>query len=304
MDKYVLGIGIATVDLIGQVPSFPEPDGFTFMQEFDRQIGGPVANALTALTRLGERTMWAGKVGSDEFGRWIIDDLDAEGVLQNVMVDQSGSTPLSFILVDIGTGCRSIIFHPGCALMLEQELTQACLSGAKLIHLDGGFIDAAFQAASYGKENGVRVALDAGVYFPGLDEILDRIDIFMPTLGIARMLTGEDNVEDCLKKLQEAGPRSVIVTDGKAGSWARENSLSAHAPAVSVDVVDTTGCGDAFHGAYLFGELRGWQLSQKLLFANAYAALKATRLGGRKGLPTTVEIKEFIQDRALPIPKL
>ncbi len=291
------------MDLIGQVTSFPEPDGFTFMQEFDRQIGGPVANALTALTRLGEKTMWAGKVGSDEFGRWIIDDLEAEGVLQNVTVDDSGSTPLSFILVDVGTGSRSIVFHPGCALLFEQELTRACLSGAKLIHLDGGFIDAAFQAASYGRENGIKVALDAGVYFPGLDDILSRIDIFMPTLEIARMLTGEDKAEDCLKKLQEIGPRSVIVTDGKAGSWAREDSACAHAPAVNVDVVDTTGCGDAFHGAYLFGEIQGWQLSHKLLFANAYAALKATRLGGRKGLPTTKEMKGFLQDREISIPQ-
>lgn len=301
MDKYVLGIGIATVDLIGRVPSYPEPDGFSIMLEFDRQIGGPVSNALAALARLGVDTLWAGKVGGDEFGRWVMDDFKAEGVLLDLFVDEGGTTPVSFILVDSNTGSRSIIFHPGCALLLERELSGDVLAGAELIHLDGGFVDGAFQAAGYGREHGIKVSLDAGVAFPGLDDILKQVDLFMPTLEVARSLTGQESVEECLRKLQESGPATVIITHGAEGSWGIEGKEIDRAEAIEVSAVDTTGCGDAFHGAFLYGELKGWNLYRKLLFANAYAALKATRLGGRKGLPTLAEMDDFIRERKLPL---
>ncbi len=299
MNKYVFGIGTATVDLIGRVPSFPEPDGFSIMMEFDRQIGGPVSNALAALARLGEKAMWSGRVGDDEFGRWIIDDFKAEGILLDVFVNENGTTPLSFILVDSNTGSRSIIFHPGCSLLLERDLSPDTLKSSKLIHLDGGFVDGAFQAARYGREHGIKVSLDAGVPFPGLDDMLELVDIFMPTLEIARNLTGEDRVEDCLRKLQQSGPKTIIITHGEEGSWGLEDSETAHADAVKVEAVDTTGCGDAFHGAYLYGELKNWPLQQRLIFANAYAALKATRLGGRRGLPTMEEMIAFTRERDL-----
>lgn len=301
MGKYVFGIGIATVDLIGRVPSFPEPDGFSIMLEFDRQIGGPVSNALAALARLGVDTMWAGKVGGDEFGRWIVDDFNSEGILLDVSVDEGGTTPLSFILVDSNSGSRSIIFHPGCSLLLERELSPEVLAPSKLIHLDGGFVDGAFQAARYGREHGIKVSLDVGVPFPGLEDILEVVDLLMPTLGIARYLAGEDSVEDCLRKLRESGPGTVIITHGDEGSWGIDGEGIARAEAVEVEAVDTTGCGDAFHGAFLYGELQGWTLYRKLLFANAYAALKATRLGGRKGLPTLAEMDVFIRERKLPL---
>jgi sulfofructose kinase len=301
MGKYVLGVGIATVDLIGLVPSFPEPDGFSIMLEFDRQIGGPVSNALAALARLGADTMWAGKVGGDEFGRWIMDDFKSEGVLLDVFVDEGGTTPLSFILVDSNTGNRSIIFHPGCSLLLERVLLPEVLAGSKLIHLDGGFVDGAFQASAYGKKHGIKVSLDAGVPFPGMEDIFKQVDLFMPTLEIARNLTGEEAVEDCLRKLQESGPGTVIITHGDEGSWGIEGKEITRAEAVKVEAVDTTGCGDAFHGAFLYGELQRWPLYRKLLFANAYAALKATRLGGRKGLPSLEEMDVFIREKELPI---
>lgn len=301
MGDYVLGIGLSTVDLVGKVMGFPEPDKYSFMSEFDLQIGGPVSNALVALSRLGIQTKWVGKVGDDDFGKLILQGMEKECVdIKNTVIDKKNTSPLSFIIVT-DSGERSIIFHPGCAFVLEKEVPKEIIQNASIIHLDGAFIDAALPAAKLGKELGIKISLDAGIAFPGLNDLLKIIDIFIPNYDVAKELTKEESIDVCLKKLWEMGPPLVVITNGAEGSWGYDGKQIIKQDAIKVNVVDTTGCGDAFHGGFLYGELEGWDLKSKLLFATAYASFKATRLGGRKGLPTKKEMVQFIKERNLDL---
>lgn len=301
MCAYVLGIGVSAVDIIGKTWGFPEPDGYSLLLEYDRQVGGIVSNALVALARLGVPTKWLGKVGDDEFGRIILDDMRREGVELEVETDPVNPSPLSLIIVDSQTGARSINFRPGCSFSYGADVPRHVLEGAEMIHLDGFFPDAAFQAAEFGRSSGKTVSLDAGMMFPELGELVKDVDVFIPNVSVARELSGEGLPADCLRKLGEMGPRTVVITMGEEGSLGREGAETVRLDAVEVDVVDTTGCGDAYHGAFLYGELKGWDLRSKMLFAGAYAALKATRLGGRKGLPVLAEMKGFLRDLAIEL---
>ncbi len=299
---YALGIGVSVVDIIGKTYGFPEPDTYSLLLEYDRQVGGPVSNALVSLSRLGVPTLWVGKVGVDELGRIILDDMRREGVMLDAYADPEHPTPLSLIIVDAQTGKRSISFRPGCSFALGRMVARDVLRGASIIHLDGFFPDAALAAAAFGRDAGITVSLDAGSRFPELEEMLGLVDVFIPNLEVARGLTGEEKVEDCLARLSGMGPRTVVITCGGEGSWGCEGGETVQVDAVEVDVVDTTGCGDAYHGGFLYGELKGWGLRDRMFFASAYAALKSTRLGGRKGLPDLDEMKAFLSTRGWSLP--
>jgi sulfofructose kinase len=299
MESYVLGVGLSTVDLIGKVKGFPEPDKLSFMSEFDIQIGGPVSNAITALSRLGVETKWIGKVGNDDFGRLILKGMEMENInIKDVAIDEKMPSPLSFIIVT-ESGERSIIFYPGCSNAMGREIPREIIQNASIIHLDGTFVDAAFQVASMARELGVKVSLDAGFTFPALEDLLKMTDIFIPNYDMAKDLAKEEDVNVCLKKIWDMGPSLVVITKGGEGSWGYEGGQILKQDAIKVKAVDTTGCGDAFHGGFLYGELRGWELQRKLLFASAYASVKATSLGGRKGLPTMKGMELFIKERNL-----
>lgn len=302
MGDYVLGIGVSAVDIIGKTYGFPEPDGYSLLLEYDRQVGGMVSNALVSLSRLGVPTTWLGKVGDDEFGQVILEDMQREGVGLEVVTDAANPSPLSLIIVDSQTGARSINFRPGCSFSYGADVPPRVLDGAEMIHLDGFFPDAAIQAARFGRGSGTTVSLDAGMKFPELEELLNYVDVFIPNISVARELSGERRPEGCMKKLVELGPRTVVITMGAEGSLGHEDAGTVRVDAVPVEVVDTTGCGDAYHGAFLYGELRGWGLESKMQFAGAYAALKATRLGGRKGLPSLAQMKEFLGDLSVELP--
>ncbi len=299
MGGYVLGIGISVVDIIGKTLGFPERDGYTLLLDHDQQVGGVVSNALASLARLGVPTMWLGKVGDDDLGRFILKEMESEGVKLHVEIDRDNPTPLSIIIVDAQSGTRSICYRPGCSFAYGKPVPRDLLEEAELIHLDGFFPDAAIQAARYGKESGKKVSLDAGMEIPQLEELVRNTHVFIPTRRVAVALSGEEEMERCLKKLAAMGPETVVVTCGAEGSWGYQNGEIVQVDAMEVEVMDTTGCGDAYHGAFIYGELKGWSLKDKMLFATAYAALKATRLGVRRGLPRKEEIDHFLQERCL-----
>jgi ribokinase len=97
--------------------------------------------------------------------------------------------------------------------------------------------------------------------------------------------------------LLDEGPETVVVTLGEDGSFTKTRDEAFHSPAFAVPVVDTTGAGDVFHGAYLFGLIRGWDLQTTAVFASAAAALKCIRLGGRAGIPAYEAVIDFLRQR-------
>ncbi len=294
----VVGLGQCSFDILGRVSSFPLPDQKTELDELKFQGGGPVATALVTLSRLDVATAYLGRIGDDDFGAKIRAGLQEEGVDCNgLLVDAGATSQVAFIAVD-GGGRRNIFWHRGSARpLLAEELDYDIINNARVLHLDGLQQEATLAAAQYAREHGVVTVLDGGSLRDGSLDLLLYIDHPVVSEKFAEQLLPGGVIEEKLAKLLEYGGRAVTVTLGDKGSWSQERGGEPFLqPAFDVEVVDTTGCGDVYHGGYVYGLLQNWELPRIVRFASACAALKARKLGGRSAIPNLIEINNYLNN--------
>ena len=150
------------------------------------------------------------------------------------------------------------------------------------------------------RDAGVLVSFDggAGEAWREVGTLLPLVDVLVVARQFALNFTGEVNPAAAGPLLLRTGAREVIITDGANGCWYWDAAGSLRQPAFQVSVVDTTGAGDVFHGAYAYALLQGWEPALRLKFASATAALKCTQPGGRLGIPTAGQVHDFLQERA------
>jgi sulfofructose kinase len=129
---------------------------------------------------------------------------------------------------------------------------------------------------------------------------LCEADIVFFSAGGLKLATGLDEPVDGARQVLELGPKQIIVTQGAKGAYGVTRGEVIFSPAFHVDVVDTTGAGDCFHGAYLSGELHGVPLAPRLRFANAAAALSVQKMGAREALPSRADVEAFLSDQLKP----
>lgn len=299
MNPQVVGLGQCSLDILGQADSYPELDQKTELSSLLLQGGGPVATALVTLARLGIPVAMIGAVGDDEFGRLIRQGLVAEKVdCTHLVQSPATSSQVAFIAVD-GEGHRNIFWHRGTARPAVPESLQALLPvSVRILHLDGLHLEPAIAAATVARKLKVVTVLDAGTMRPGMEKLLPLIDHLVVSEKFARQILSRNDPEAALKPLADYGAAAITITLGKAGS------LSMHADgqvfrqsAFTVETLDTTGCGDVFHGGYIYGLLQDWPLPQTVRFAAACAALKARALGGRTAIPNLQEAESFLRGR-------
>jgi len=300
----VVGVGINVVDYLFRVPHFPEPDTKSDATAVTTQGGGLTATAMVACARLGLRTRYIGKFGGDEIGRMARDGLAAEGLdLRCAVRVPDAPNRLCFVLVEEGTGHRTIIRHMDRRMWLRPaDLSRQAVCSGRVLHLDGYEGDAAVQAARWAREAGIPVSVDAERFTEQREELFRLADILIVAEQYGREVTGREDVGGILEVLTHKGPPCVGVTSGERGSVLRYRGETVFLPGLPVDVMDTTGAGDVFHGAFLYGLLQGWEARHILLFANAVSALKCTRLGGRAGIPSLEEVHDFLRTRGKDIP--
>jgi sulfofructose kinase len=299
----VVGLGVSTVDLLMQVDHLPAEEEILRAEGSSVQGGGPVATAIVALARLGARTAMIDAVGDDWRGRLIHDEFAREGVSTELLRPRPGSTSATaVVLVHAGTGQRTIVWTPGSAPELSvDEVPWAAIEQAACLHVNGRHGEACLQACQHARRHGVQVSFDggAGRYREETRRLIPLSDICIVAREFAARHTGEETTELAGPVLLSAGPSIVAITDGARGSWVfSRDGTHFHQPAFPVRVVDTTGCGDAYHGAFLSGLSRGLDLRSTARFATAAAALNARSLGGRKSLPTLAEVQAFLETRA------
>lgn len=294
--KPVIGLGQCSWDLLGRVAEYPPVDEKAELLDFVEQGGGPVATALVTLARLGAKASFFGSIGADSYGTRIADSLDAAGVdISQLQTDPAGSSQLAFIAVEQQQGRRNIFCHRGARRLfcLNERGRQDIVAAAALL-LDGTEPAAAFEAAMLAQACQVPVVLDGGSL---RDSTLDLLP-YCNHLVVSQKFAGQlcpGRPEAALDRLLESGAEVAVVTLGARGCIARDRAGTRIAcPAFDVDVVDTTGCGDVFHGGYLYGLLAGQPLAERLRFASACAALKARQPGGRQGIPGLLEVEELL----------
>ena len=295
----VIGLGFSSLDTVGLVPHLPRLDEGAPLLGLTRQGGGPVAQALVTLARLGVKVGFIGRVGDDDAGETMRRDLAAEGVdTSRLQVEPGATSPQCIILVDQPTGKRSICCSGGTVSPIPSTIDGAYASSGRFLHLDGHSPEAARAAATAARAAGVTVCLDAGGPEAHLRELVPLTDVLIAAERFARALAPDGTVERGAADLLTMGPRIVVVTCGERGAYTRTAEREVVTPALAVPVVDTTGAGDVFHGGFLYGLLQGWELARTAEFAAATAALKCTQLGGRAGIPRRSEVEAFLHRHA------
>ena len=291
----VIGLGYSAVDYLGIVPHLPELDTKLPMDGFTKQGGGPAGTATAAAARLGAQTAFVGQMGNDEFGDFMLREFGRDGVDTSGVIRCEGrSSQFSFIMVDQQTGKRTIVWTraaipPMDPAKLNKELFTSC----KVLHMDRHELSAGIEAARWVRDAGGTVSMDAGTYKPEIAEVLPYVDVLITSYGYARGATGETDPAKAAEILLE-GRMAAGVTCGEDGSYFASADECFHIPAFEVDVVDTTGAGDVFHGAFAYGLAQEWDVRRCAVFASAVAAIKCTKLGGRAGIPTRGEAEDFI----------
>jgi len=296
----VIGIGYSATDYLGIVPRYPELDEKVELTQFTRQGGGPCATAMVTVARLGGRASHVGKTGDDDFGRFILDQLAAEGVdISQMVIEPGAQSQFAFIVVDADTGKRTIYWtRSEIPSLRAEEINREHVLSAKVLHVDGHDFLAAAQAVQWANEAGVPVVFDGGTARSGSEVMIEHADYAAVSRRFARAFTGEDDPEAGARALFGGRRKLSAVTMGDEGCVFVTAGGTFYQPAFEVDVVDTTGAGDVFHGALSFGVSREWTIAETVEFASAVAAMKCTALGGRTGIPTLPQALEFLRERS------
>ncbi len=210
-----------------------------------------------------------------------------------------------FVFVQAETGERVFGGYEGVggSALKVGELDRTYITSAPYLHLDGFHHEAALQAAKWARGAGTYVVFDGhkteGPVPERTRRLIEHVDVLICGSGFAQGLTGIQDAEEARQAVLEMGPRICVQTEGAEGSYTVTASESFHTPAFRVKVVDTTGAGDVFHGAFIVGLLHGWDLRQIAQFSTAVSAIKCTKLGGRVGIPRFEEVMAFLRERGI-----
>lgn len=292
----VVGMGLNSVDFLTVVPEFPAPNSKMKMLHFSKQGGGQVATALVTLSRWGVRAKYIGKVGADELGQFSLQSIRQEALdVSSVTTEPKATNQFATIIVDGSTGDRTILWNRDERLMYrEGELRKEEVCSGKILHLDGHDIHAALRCARWAREERIPTAIDLDKVEPLTPALIKEIDFIITSSRFPMMYTGISDRKKALLELQKQTSGFLCSTLGHEGAITLVNGEFLHVEGFRVNVVDTTGAGDVFHGGFIYGLLQNWEVAEILRFANAAAALKCKELGGRRGIPTLEEVKRFL----------
>ena len=303
----VIAIGELLIDMIA------EKSGVSLEEQttFKRYAGGAPANFAVGVQRLGLSAGVITKVGDDFFGRFLIKTLNDEHIdISQIKITNEYKTALAFVDLD-GTRSPSFSFYrsPCADIMLnENEIDEEYIKSAKLLMCgtvslaDEPARSAIYKAIEYARKHGLQVACDPNLredlwHFKDprehLFKVLKNTDIFLPSISEAELITGEKG-EKAFEAILELGPSIVGVTHGADGSTILTKNEKFSAPSYKVQVVDTTGAGDAWAAGIIAGLLTNMSLSEIPYFANAISALKITRKGAMN-IPNRKEVEDFMK---------
>ena len=298
MNYDVVGLGQCCVDYLGVVGQYPNINEKEEVKDLTIQGGGPVATAMVTLSRLGARTAFIGKISDDYFGDLIKESLSSEFVnIDNIVVEKGKISQFAFIAIEKETAKRTIFWSKATVTPLRpDEVNRNLISTTRVLHLDGLMKESSLEAAKYARNAGVTVVVDAGNMREGSFELMKMSDYFIASEDFARQYYNGNNPKAAALELLELGAKSVIITLGEKGSISVSKKSYFYQPAFKVKAVDTTGCGDVFHGAFIFGVLQRWDLNNTMRFASATAALKCRNVGGRTAIPDLREVEVFLEE--------
>jgi sulfofructose kinase len=294
-----VGFGLNAVDHLIVVPEYPAFDTKMRLLEHKQSAGGQTASAMVALQRLGLTTAYAGRFGSDQEGRFGLQTLKDDGVnVDYAEVVEGASNQIAFITIDARNGERTIVWDRDARLAYRpDEAPTEFGSIGRVLHLDAHDPPACLRLAQAARAAGTIVSADIDNVYEGLPDLLPFIDIMIGSKEFPQRVTGIGDRRDAIVELKmRYGCAITGMTLGTAGAIVYCDSQFIESPGFEAPggCKDTTGAGDAFHGGFLFGLLRGDDVETSLRFGNAVAAMKCSALGARTALPTYAQLQKFL----------
>ena len=293
--------------------------------EWSVQGGGKVATAMVAASLLGATTSILTMVGDDEAGDYVISDFERYGVnISRAVTQERGKTNIYFILVDSRSGVGKwvkpdVIRDWGLPQPIARAIEWAetpqsrpfrtftsdelhFVTQGKILHVDGFLRGDCLKATRIAQHAGVPTCYDMYSH-PDIVDLLANITYCIPSRKAAMNFTGVTDPKGMCETLLRYGPQVAGVTLGEEGSVFMSATEYVVRGAFKVPVVDTTGAGDVFHGAFCYGVANRWQLVRTIEFSSAVSALKCTKLGGRAGIPTYALVDKFLEENVEEIRK-
>jgi len=297
----VIGFGALNVDKIYQVPRIAKEGEETFILDFQETPGGSAANTIVGLAKLELKTGFIGKVADDHEGQLLINDFKREDVnADGIVVVKEGRSGVVTAYVD-KKGERALYVHSSVndSLTFEQ-INLEYAKQARFLHLTS-VDEKPFQAQKKLIEevSDVKVSLDPGEIYArkGLTKLRSLIKksfVVLPSEGELKMLTGKRWKEGA-KMLVKEGAGIVAVKLGEKGCYVTDGKDAHLIEPFKVNVVDTTGAGDAFSAGFLYGLMNGKDLYQCGRLGNFVASRCVTKVGARTGLPTLSDLKDILR---------
>ena len=327
----IIGIGASTLDRFIVVDHYPTGREVQQVVSSTTDGGGPVATALAVAGKYGARTAMIDSIGDDMVGRHILDDFEKYNVNTNaIQVERGAKSGVATILVKQSTGERAVFFERSTATEPDfLEVHKQLIEDAYILHINGRHRQLMRSAMAVAKEAGTIISLDGGAqrYDEDMKPITEDSHIVIVARDYAEKYTGTTNLEDACRIIHDRGALIAGVTDGANGSYFVWPDGTAYRcePFPQKSIVDTTGAGDSFHGAFLanlahiINHMKGQEtistskshgafiravellkhcahsdLEKAAIFASAVASLNTQGIGGRSPLPTLQSVQELI----------
>ncbi len=305
-------IGLYIFDVLGRpVTAIPDGGNVDFIEEIRLTVAGTAGGTVVDTAKLGLRSLAVGAVGDDEKADWVLTTLEKHGVDVSAM-QRIGGVPTSATILNVRpNGDRPALHVRGASdhfgvtdAMLDQALD------APIVHLGGtGLLkkldgEPSVRLLAEAKKRGRTVTFD----LIATDEhtisivkpLLPHIDYFMPSIEEAQDLSGKATAEECATAMLDAGAKACVFTLGPDGAFfADASGTRKQSPAYDIDIVDTTGCGDAFDAGFITALHHKMDLDTALRFAQASAALVASGLGSDAGIKSFNDTRTAME--TLPI---
>jgi ribokinase len=298
----VVGIGCNAVDYLCLMDRFPIEDEKMPVERIEMQGGGNVATALVAVTRLGGRAAYHAVIAEDHNRDGILQAFKRENVNTDHIKIKEGNNPLAIIFINRMSGSRTIMYSKrNVPIFQPDEVNRDLIRHSKAMLIDFDFPEAVLVATKTAREMNVPVVVDAEKPSPFAARILGNCTHVIASRGFAQYFTGIENetAEETLLDALSGRLKSpfVCITFGERGALAfdREMNRTFRQEAFKVETLDSTGAGDVFHGAFAFFMSRGYALEEVLRYSAACAACKCRQLGGRKGIPTLLQLEQFLE---------
>ncbi|MEC4749132.1 PfkB family carbohydrate kinase [Methylomicrobium sp. Wu6] len=291
IDVDVLCIGHASYDLVFSVDHHPAEDEKTFATGFVDCGGGPAANAAIMVANLGFRAAFAGYLGADFYGDKHLQELIDHGVETGLIVRGPAPTPISTVLVK-PDGKRALINYKIGTQPLPADALDFTNIRPQAVLFDGHEPDVSAAYCRKLRGQNIPTVLDAGSLHAGTQALISEVDYLVCSEKFALQIAG--SVERALRQLAEIAP-NVVITLSENGLFWRRGAEHGFMPAFKVADVDSTGAGDAFHGAFAAAVSQQMDWIDSLRYAAAAGALCCTKMGARPGMPTREDHRRLFE---------